>query len=352
MRGMILRWATLGVVVCVLSVALSLGWNPEQSDVLALGQEVRVDRRTVEEALQNELSTLELDRLRFDAEQKRKKHQLVELKVKELVADRLFELEAAERGITTQDIFAEVNALAEPPTPEEIDELYEANKERMREPKEAMLPQIERFLKQQKARQTFIDYIEALADKYEVTYNLEPLRFEVRADGYPALGPADAPVTIVEFSDFECPHCARVGPTLKKIAEDYGDKVRLVFRHFPLASIHRVAQEASEASLCAADQGKFWEMHDAIFADQRNLSVERLKEMAGSLGLDRARFDECLDSNRYADKVLADVRDGARVGVTGTPAFFVNGRPLSGAVPYETIAETVEEELAALEVVR
>ncbi len=348
MRNMILRWVTAVVAVGALSVTPSQGQDPEQSEILAVGQEIQFDRRTVEKAIESELAALELDRLRFEADQRRRKHQLLDLKLKELVAERLFELEAAERGITTQDLFAEMNARVGPPTQEEIEELYEANKDRITESRETILPQIERFLTQQKSRQTFIDYIEVLARKYEVAYHLEPLRFAVQADGFPTLGPVDAPVTIVEFSDFECPHCARVGPTLKQIAEEYGDKVRLVFRNFPLPNVHNAAQDASEAALCAADQGKFWEMHDAIFADQGNLSVPRLKEIAGSLGLDQPRFDKCLDSHMHADKVAADVRDGARAGVTGTPAFFINGRPLSGAVPFETIAETVEEELAAL----
>ena len=161
-------------------------------------------------------------------------------------------------------------------------------------------------------------------------------------------GPIDAPVTIVEFSDFQCPFCSRVIPTLKQIEESYGDKVRLVFRQFPLHRLHPQAQKAAEASLCADDQGKFWEMHDAMFADQRGLAVDSLKAKAAELELDTATFDECLDSGKYAERIETDLAEGAAVGVTGTPAMFINGRFLSGAVPYEQIAAVIDQELEAV----
>ena len=168
---------------------------------------------------------------------------------------------------------------------------------------------------------------------------------DVDTEGFPGKGSEDAPVTIVEFSDFECPFCSRVVPTLDRISERYGDQVRIVFRQFPLDNLHPNARKAAEASLCAEEQGKFWEMHDAMFANQRQLQVAQLKRQAGELGLDTNAFDECLDSGRHAAQVQADVDAGAGLGVTGTPAFLINGRFLSGAQPFEAFEKVIEDEL-------
>jgi protein-disulfide isomerase len=161
----------------------------------------------------------------------------------------------------------------------------------------------------------------------------------------PALGAATAPVTIVEFSDFQCPFCQRVAPTLKKLRETYGDKVRIVWKDFPLTSIHPQAFKAAEAAQCAREQGKFWEYHDRLFANQQALQVEALKQYAAQLGLDAGKFDACVDSAKYAERVQAQMQVGTDLGVNSTPAVFVNGRLLSGAQPYETFAQVIDEEL-------
>jgi len=318
-----------------------------EKDVVATGKGIEIDRQALESSLSASFADLDLERIRFEAEQKKKRHQLLENRLKEMVGQKLIEIEAASLGIDAPTLAKQVTEKAPDPTPEEVEKFYDSNKDRFKEPKEQILPRITKFLKQQKSREAFVQYVEGLAKKYDVKYLLPPLRFNVETKGSPSLGPENAPVTIVEYSDFQCPYCARVGPTLKKITEAYGDKVRLVFRNFPLTSIHKAAEVAAEASLCAADQGKFWEMHDAMFADQKALAIPQLKEKAKSLGMDEAAFTTCLDSNRFAGRIQEDVRDGMTVGVTGTPAFFVNGRPISGAVEYEEIAKIVDEELAA-----
>jgi protein-disulfide isomerase len=157
-------------------------------------------------------------------------------------------------------------------------------------------------------------------------------------------GDAKAPLTIVEFSDFECPYCSKLFSTLKLVEKNYGEKVRLVYRQFPLAN-HPNAQKAAEAALCANEQGHFWEMHDLMFQEQRALEVPDLKAKAASLKLDAAIFDKCLDSGRHVDRVKQDIMDGSRAGVTGTPAMFINGRFISGAVPYEDLAKIIDAEL-------
>jgi protein-disulfide isomerase len=152
-------------------------------------------------------------------------------------------------------------------------------------------------------------------------------------------------VTIVEFSDFECPYCGGLFPTLKQVEKNYPQQVRIVYRQFPLNNLHPHAQKAAEASLCANDQQKFWEFHDSMFSNQRELSVPDLKQRAADLKLDTAMFNQCLDSGRHAAAIQLDIDEGARNGVSGTPALFINGRLLSGNQPYGEIKEVIDDEL-------
>lgn len=170
-------------------------------------------------------------------------------------------------------------------------------------------------------------------------------RSSVTADDDPSIGPADAPVEIIEFSDFQCPYCARAEPTVKQVIEEYGDQVRLVYRDFPL-SIHSNAQKAAEAGECAYDQGMFWEMHDKMFENQGSLGTASLKGYAEELGMDTAEFNDCLDSGKHEDEVKEDFADGVDAGVTGTPAFFINGIKLSGAQPFSSFKQVIDQELA------
>ncbi|MFQ5887353.1 MAG: PCYCGC motif-containing (lipo)protein [Candidatus Hydrothermarchaeales archaeon] len=164
-------------------------------------------------------------------------------------------------------------------------------------------------------------------------------------DDDPSKGPENAPVTIVEFSDFQCPFCASASSTVHKIIDTYGDKVRVVYRDFPLSSIHPHAQKAAEAAECADEQGKFWEFHDMIFANQGNMDVDNLKQFAKDLGLDSKKFDECLDSGKYEAEVKNDMQDGIDAGVTSTPTFFVNDEKVVGAKPFSTFQLVIEAKL-------
>jgi protein-disulfide isomerase len=174
---------------------------------------------------------------------------------------------------------------------------------------------------------------------------LEPLRSQLSVNGFPSRGPAAAPVTIVEFSDFECPYCGGLFPTLKQVEKNYPQQVRIVYRQFPLTNIHPHAQKAAEASLCANDQQKFWEFHDSMFSNQSELSVADLKQRAVDLKLNTQAFNQCLDSGKHATAIQADIQEGARNGVSGTPALFINGRLLSGNQPYAEIKNVIEDEL-------
>ena len=169
-------------------------------------------------------------------------------------------------------------------------------------------------------------------------------RYSVNTEGSPVKGSSDAKLAIVEFSDFQCPFCSRVTPTLKQIEREYGDQVRIVFKHLPLR-IHPKAPAAHAAAEAAHKQGKFWEMHDLIFADQRSMSPEKYEEYAAQLGLDMEKFKSDVASAKVKARIDADTAEASRLGVTGTPAFFVNGRVLSGAQPFSAFKSLIDEEL-------
>lgn len=172
------------------------------------------------------------------------------------------------------------------------------------------------------------------------------------------LGNPNAPVTLIEFSDFQCPFCRKFyKETLPQIKKDYiaTGKVKLVYRDFPLVQIHPGATPAAEGAECAEDQGKFWEMHDAIFDEQEKLgsgtvqfTADDVKKWAGNIGLDTTKFNQCLDSGKYKQEVEKDLADGSAAGVTGTPAVFVNGRLVVGAQPFSAFKVVIDEELKKL----
>ena len=170
--------------------------------------------------------------------------------------------------------------------------------------------------------------------------------FNVVGGDAPYTGDKDAKVEIVEFSDFQCPFCSKATSILKEVKDKYGKKVKVSFKQYPLP-FHNQAKGAANAALCAYEQGndKFWRMHDAMFADQSKLSIDDLKKTAKSLGLDTAKFNKCVDGNKYASQVEADIEYGSKNGVKSTPTFFVNGQLISGAQPIEVFTEIIDEEL-------
>ncbi len=274
----------------------------------------------------------------------RQRHDLLEQGLEEAIGRMLLEVEAESRGITTDELWAkEVEGRVVEPSDHVVDSFYQAR--RIGVAKDSIAPRIRQFLKEEQRAGAARALLASLREKHPVKDYLEPERAEVEASGFPSKGPMDAPVTIVEFADFECPYCRQILPSLARLEETYGDKVRLVFRQFPLNSIHRHAQKAAEASLCAHEQDRFWAMHDAMFGEPPALGLQDLKEKAARVAMDVQQFDECLDSGKYAAEVAADLDAALRLGLTGTPAFFINGRFLSGAQPYETIVNIVDDEL-------
>jgi protein-disulfide isomerase len=335
------------------ALLLAFGWMLSTGSLQAQGSAQAaivngqvITIQEVEAKAAERLEQLDLQRQQMEMRFNQERQNTLLQAANEMVEERLLSLEAAAAGKTAEQLLAD-NAKAAEVSDADVDAFYaqlQAQRPQGLPPKENIVAQIKAHLAGQKAQEARAAYLETLRAKYKAETLLSEPRTEVAADG-PAKGPATAPVTIVEFSDFECPFCARVVPTLDQVKEKYGDQVRLVFRQFPL-DMHPNAAKAAEAALCAQDQGKFWEMHDAMFADQKKLAVADLKATAGTLGLDAAAFGSCLDSGKHAAQVKADLKAGTLAGVSGTPALFVNGRFLNGAVPYETIAEVIDEELA------
>jgi protein-disulfide isomerase len=275
-----------------------------------------------------------------------REHQLRSQALDALVAQALLEKEAKARGVS-EEALEKAEILDKVAVGEaEARAYYEANKARIGTmPEEEAMKQIRAGLAQQRQGERRAAFAKELRSKYDVKVMLEPYRVSVELGDAPVRGNASAPVTILEFSDFQCPYCVRARPTVAKVREAYGDKVRFAFRHFPL-SFHAQAQKAGEAAACAGDQGRFWEMHDRLWASPQKLAVPDLKEHAAALGLDAASFGQCLDSGKHASVVERDEEAGQGYGVSGTPAFFVNGRPLVGAQPFEAFQQVIDDELA------
>ncbi len=161
------------------------------------------------------------------------------------------------------------------------------------------------------------------------------------------LGSANAKVVMVEYSDFQCPACGAAEPTVQEIISAYGNKIKFVYRHFPLTNIHPNAQKAAESSECASAQGKFWEMHSKLFENQKALKISDLKTYAQQIGLNTTAFNQCLDSGIAASAVKADFNEGIAEGVRATPTFFINGRKIEGVVPFDEFKTVIDQELAA-----
>jgi protein-disulfide isomerase len=264
----------------------------------------------------------------------------------ELIAARLIDAEAARRHVTSEELFkTEIEGKITRPDVAEIEPVYEGIADHYQGvTKEQALAEIADGMRRQRIATRRTQYVKELRAAAGVKVNLEPPRVAVKAEG-PSRGSASAPVTIVEFSDFECPYCGHAVETLQQVQKKYGDNVRVVFRDYPLFS-HRTAKRAAEAAHCADELGKFWEMHDRLFSKGGPLTDGDLYRFAGQAGIDRAKFDQCLTSGKYKEAWKVSQDEGNRVGVTSTPSFFINGRMLVGAAGYDVFSKIIDEELA------
>jgi protein-disulfide isomerase len=265
-----------------------------------------------------------------------------------LVYERLLADEAAKRKLTTEALLREeVEAKAEKVTPAEVEAVYEANKARVvGRPKAGVLVDIERQMKAQRLAEREDDFHQELLARGQVKVELEVPRFSLPfAASTPSLGPEAAPVTLVEFSDYQCPYCHQAQAVLEQVLKKYGDKVRFVHGEYPLPN-HPRAFAASQASRCAGDQGKFWEYHQNLLSQPGDYQEPELLERGKSLGLDEAKLGACLASDRFDAAIIEGRRIGTAAGVNSTPTFFINGQKFRGARSLEAFSAVVDAELA------
>jgi protein-disulfide isomerase len=326
----------------ILAVTLGIppvGAEPPATDPLAEVNGEAITAKDLEQALGARLSTLE--------------EQIYTLKregVEALIAERLLAQEAVRQGISVTALLdAEVTSKVEPVTPGEVEVVYQANKTRWAGDEAAIRQNVQALLQRQRVAARRALFVEVLRSQGKVLVRLQRppvVRVAVSIEGAPVRGAAGAPVTLVEFSDFHCPFCKRAQATLKQILERYPGKVRHVYRDFPIDSLHPQARRAAEAARCAQDQGKFWDYHDVLFASPPQAAADDLRRYAEPVELDVPTFERCVSAGTHRDRVQRDIDEGTRLGLNGTPAFFINGRLVTGAQPLEAFTRIIEEELA------
>jgi protein-disulfide isomerase len=261
-----------------------------------------------------------------------------------LIEQKMLEVAAKKKGLTTDQLLdQEVNSKIPDPSDAELEGYYVGLK--VTRPFAEVKTQLRDSFKQTKAQQARQEYLKTLRAESNVVVLLAAPRVEVAFDPARVRGNPKAPVMIVEFSDYQCPYCHSVEPTVKDLLAKYGDKVSLSYRDFPLTTIHSQAMIAAEASRCALEQGKFWEYHDQLFTASK-LEKDDLIEYARNLKLDDKQFDSCLTSEKYKADIEKDTAEGRKAGVNGTPGFFINGIGLSGAQPKDAFTRVIDDELA------
>jgi len=325
----------LVLVASALAVGVAVAADPATEVVAKVGD------KSITRAQLNQEAASALAKVR------QQEYDILSQSLDQMVDEMLLEDLAKKEGKTVDQIVDErVEKKVSTPTDEQIQKFYNENPRLVQgQPLDQVKPRIIQQLQAQEKQKLYMDLVDGLAKQTTVVTLLEPPRTVVSMDDDPMRGPKDAPVQIVMFSDYQCPFCSRVEETMTQIRTKYGDQVVIVFRDFPL-SFHNRAQKAAEAAGCAGEQGKFWEMHDKMFANQRALEPANLDQYATEIGLDMTKFKACLDSGQRAPEVAADMKAGQALGVTGTPAAFVNGRFVNGAQPLEAFAKIIDDELA------
>lgn len=306
------------------------------SEVVATIDKVEITRADLEKSVKSQL--FEVDNQRYE---------ILEDGLNNLVSEKLLEMEAKSQGKSVEDLQKELlSAAVEEPPAEVVQKVYDENKEQLGgKSLDEVRGRIVEYLKNQGRAQKAQALLAELRSKHPTVIKLAPPVVEVSDGGRASRGGgAAAPVTIIGFSDYECPFCKKGEEVIAQVMSTYGDKVRYVHRDYPLP-FHKNARRAAEAARCAGEQGKFWEVHDALFG-QPALSDEKITEIAVTAGSDKTKLEACLADGRMKTVVEEDMTAGGDVGVSGTPAFFINGRMLSGAQPFERFKAIIDAEIA------
>lgn len=268
----------------------------------------------------------------------------------DMIEEKLLEMEAAKRKVSVDDLLKqEVEKKIEEPTDSEIDAFYSIYKKRLKnKPLSEVKGELIKQIKNNKKTTSYSKFIAQIKKDAKVEIFMTRPRLDVSVDDDPSKGNPKAPITIVEFSEYQCPFCKKARPIINEILETYKDKVFYVFRDFPL-SFHKQAKKAAEAAQCAGDQKKYWEYADLLWEHQGDQEPDNLKKFAKEAGLNEKKFNDCLSSGKYGEEIEKDIEAGSKVGVSGTPAYFINGIMLSGAQPVDKFKEIIDEELEAAE---
>ena len=284
------------------------------------------------------------------AQQRHKLYSIEKEKLDEYVGGVLLSQEAGKRNISVATLLEqEVNKKVKPVSDDDIAKFYEENKARLPVELEKVKEQIREHLGNQRLAAQKANFFDSLRKNASVNIYLQPppvFRVNVTTTGAPSKGDPKAPVTLIKFEDFQCPFCKQVQPTFLKLLEKYDGKLRLVHKDLPLDSIHPQARQAAEAARCADEQGKFWEYHNLLYDKAPKFGLVELKTYAEEVGLEVESFRSCYNTGKYKKLVQRDYNEGADLGITGTPTFFINGREFSGNQPVEAFSAIIEEELA------
>jgi len=325
-------------------IALGLGIAMGAFSIPALGQN---DSSVVAEIAGRKVTADELaEKEAGKLLQAKYKYYLAERDALELyIEDQLLEMQAKKEGVTLDELYKRHVAINVPePTEDQLRFYYEGvQTDESYESARIHIIDTVHQLRTKKARDA---YLAELRAQYGVVVELSQPSAHVEVANAERLGSENAPVQIIEFADYECPYCQKVNDDLRRLREQFGDQVSLVFKDFPLPS-HPLAARAAEAARCAGVQGKFWEFHDALFQTKR-IQVSELKLQARTLKLDTARFDQCLESGEQLAVVKKDAQEARRLGLEGTPSFFINGHFMSGSIGYEKLRGTVLQELSGM----
>lgn len=270
--------------------------------------------------------------------------------IDQIIDDKILSAEATAQNVSKDDLMKKnVNDKIKVED-KEVEKFYNEKKDQMQGKKlDEVKPNIKSYLFREKFQKAYGEYVGGLRKKAKIEMLIKAPKVEVaEGEDNPSIGPKDAPVKIIEFTDYQCPFCGRARPTINQILDAYKGKVRYTLRDFPL-SFHQDSVKAHEAAHCAGEQGKYWDLNHILFSNQQAIKVDDLKKYAGQIKLNQKKFDECLDSGKFTGKVNANQAYGETVGVSGTPAFFINGRMVSGARPFENFKSIIDDELRSAE---
>jgi protein-disulfide isomerase len=337
MKNSIVGFLLLAAVSLVWESCASFPGSHEKSDVAAEVGTKTITIHELDESIKAKLAKIEGQR-----------YEARKAKLDQMIEDVLLADKAKSLGIPKDDLVKrEVTDKAKLPTDEDVQAAFDKLKGQTGgETLETLGPRIKDMLATKALDTRRADYVRELRQEAKVTINISPPRLDIDISSGHADGPANAPITFVEFSDYQCPFCGRSQDAVKKVLEKYDGKVHHVFMDFPLTSIHPFAMQAAVASHCAEEQGKYASYHNLLFEHQRELSADNFKKWASDLNLDPAKFDTCLHSNKYDARIEKSLDVGQKAGIDGTPGFFVNGIAIRGAQPLEVFQKTIDEELS------